>query len=309
MIRAMPQPTKITGLIAATHTPFHADGSLRLELVEQQAEHLQRSGINTVFIGGTTGESHSLQMQERRQLAQRWMGVSRGTPIKVIVQVGTNCLEDGKELAAQAGQLGAAGIAAFAPSYFKLQTTAGLVSWCAAIAGAAPETPFYFYDIPLFTHTSLPMPEFLDEAHDRIPSLAGLKFTNPDLLSFQVCLDLRQGAFDVLWGLDEFLLAALAVGGQGAVGASYNFAAPAYHRLWAAFSRGDLAAARQEQLRGAQVVKLLAGYGFLASSKAVMQMIGVDVGPARLPIMSPTPEQLTRLRAELEELGFFDWRS
>jgi N-acetylneuraminate lyase len=53
------------GLVAATHTPFDADGGLNLVVVERQAEHLLRAGVETVFIGGSTGECHSLTVDER----------------------------------------------------------------------------------------------------------------------------------------------------------------------------------------------------------------------------------------------------
>ena len=71
-------------------------------------------------------------------------------------------------------------------------------------------------------------------------------------------------------------------------------------------SRGDLAGAREEQFRGARLVQLLAGYGYLGAAKATMAMLGVDVGPARLPNLSLTPAQTESLRADLKQLGFFD---
>ena len=114
-------------------------------------------------------------------------------------------------------------------------------------------------------------------------------------------------AFDIPWGVDEALLSALAVGAKGAVGSSYNFAAPVYQRLFAAVERGDLEAARQEQMRSVRLIQALAGYGYMGAAKAVMGMLGVDVGPARLPNSNPTAEQAVKLRLELEDLGFFDW--
>ncbi len=71
----------LTGLIAATHTPFHADGSLNLAVVEQQAMHMLAQQVTTVFIGGSTGESHSLSLSERQTLSQRWLEVARGTAL------------------------------------------------------------------------------------------------------------------------------------------------------------------------------------------------------------------------------------
>jgi N-acetylneuraminate lyase len=297
----------LIGLVAATHTPFAADGSLNLSIVESQAAHLLKHAVNVAFIGGSTGESHSLALDERRRLAQRWFEVARGTPLKIIVHVGSNCLVDARELAVQAEALGALAIAAIAPGYFKPRNLDALIACCAEIASAAPATPFYFYDIPALTGVNFSMPEFLAQAPSRIPTLAGIKFTNSDLMSFQLCRHADGGRFDIPYGSDEWILAALALGAKGAVGSTYNFAAPVYHRLLAAFHRGDLAAAQTEQFRSVQLVKCLAGYGYMGAAKAVMTMLGVDVGPARLPNGNPTPDQLQRLRAELEQMGFFEW--
>lgn len=295
----------LTGLVAATHTPFKSDGTLNLAAVERQAEHLVRNRIKTVFICGSTGESHSLTLLERRQLAQRWMEVTRGTSLQVIVHVGSNCLPDARELAAQAHSLGAMAVAAMAPCYFRPRTLADLVNWCSAIASAAPATPFYFYDIPSMTGVTFSARAFLDQAASVIPNLNGIKFTSTDLAIYQQCL--ADNAFDIAWGVDESLLAALALGAKGAVGSSYNFAAPIYHRLLAAFARGDMAAAQLEQRRSVQLIHLLASFGYLGAAKAVMHMLGVNVGAARPPIDNPTREQIALLRTNLEKTGFFTW--
>lgn len=296
----------LSGLVAATHTPFTAAGDLNLAIVERQAAHLLEHGIPVAFIGGTTGESHSLTLAERSALTTRWLQVTDGTDLEVIVHVGSNCLPDACTLAAQADQLGARGIAALAPSYFKPKDVRALVDCCAELAAAAPETPFYYYDIPKLSGVELSMPEFAAQAAERVPTFAGIKWTNPDLYAWQLVRHSGLG-LDLPWGCDEFLLAALAIGATGAVGSTYNFAAPVYQRLLAAFAAGDLAAARVEQYRSAQLVKLLAGYGFMGAAKATMTLLGVDVGPARLPNAAFPLDKLPQLRAELEALGFFDW--
>jgi len=96
---------KFHGLCPATHTPFHADGSLNLAVVERQAEHLLARKIDRVFIGGTTGESVSLQLTERLALGDRWAAVSKSSGMKVVVHVGANCLADAATLAAQASAI------------------------------------------------------------------------------------------------------------------------------------------------------------------------------------------------------------
>jgi N-acetylneuraminate lyase len=295
------------GLVAAVHTPFHGDGSLNLAAVERQALHLSSNRITTVFVGGSTGEYSSLAVDERRALAERWIEVARGSALRVVIHVGSNCLTDARSLAAQAQSLGAIAIAALAPSYFKPGSVDALIACCAEIISAAPEIPFYFYDIPGLTGVSLPMTEFLDKAAGRLPRLAGLKFTNPDLMTYLQCLHTDEGRWDIPWGVDESLLAALATGAKGAVGSSYNFAAPIYHDLMNAFQHGKLEAARLAQHRSAQLIALLCRYGYMGAAKATMSMIGVDVGPARLPNDSLDPAEQRKLRTELETLGFFDW--
>jgi N-acetylneuraminate lyase len=103
------------------------------------------------------------------------------------------------------------------------------------------------------------------------------------------------------------MLAAWSLGATSAVGSTYNFAAPIYHRLLKAFAAGDLSRAREEQFCSVQIVATLASYGFMGAAKAVMTMLGVDVGPARLPNTNLDAKQQATLRADLEKLGFFDW--
>lgn len=300
-------PYPLRSLVAAPHTPMDAHGALRLSQIEKQAQHFLKNGVRFVFIGGSTGECSSLTYLERLDLARRWSEVSKGADLHVIVHVGSNCLADARALAAHAEGLGVTAVAAHAPCYFKPRSVADLVACCAEIAQGAPKTPFYYYDIPSLTGIQLSSAEFLSSAKPQILNLAGIKFTNPDLMTYQLCLRADDGGWDLPFGVDEHFLGALAVGATGAVGSGFNFAAPIYQRLMAAFAEGDLAMAREEQLRGVRLIQLLSRYGYLAAAKALMQMLGVDVGPPRLPHQPLTSEQATQLRSDLESLGFFDW--
>jgi len=80
-----------------------------------------------------------------------------------------------------------------------------------------------------------------------------------------------------------------------------------YHRIIASFAAGDLEAARREQFRSCEIVRTLVGFGYMGAAKATMAMLGVDVGPARLPNTNLDAAQLKQLRTQLETLGFFDW--
>lgn len=297
----------LNGLVVAAHTPFHPDFTLNLDAIEPLAAWYQRLGLTTVFINGSTGECHSLNPDERRQLAQRWIDVAKSARLKIIVHVGSNSVEDACALASHAGQIGGVAISALAPSYYKPADVTGLIHTCARIAGGAPDLPFYYYEIPALTGINLSLPEFLDRAMDVIPNLAGVKFTSTDLMTFQLCLRAQGGRFDVPFGCDECLLAALALGATGAVGSSYGFAAPLYQRLWSSFQRGDLAAARDAQFQSVQLIRTLARFGYLGAAKTLVGWLGISVGPARLPVSTPSPQAQEELRSALEQIGFFSW--
>ena len=301
------KPFRINGLVAATHTPFHHDGSLNPDAIENQAAHLSANGVSHAFIGGTTGESSSLSLDERQTLTQRWIEITRNSELSVIVHVGSNCLNDSRTLAAQAQALGASAISALAPSYFKPGNIATLVSSMAQIASGAPDLPFYYYEIPSLSGINLSPSDFLSQAAEQIPNLAGIKFTSNNLMEYQLCRETLGGRFDIPFGFDEIMLAALALGATGAVGSSFNFAAPIYHRVMSAFATGDLARARAEQLRSVRLIKVLAARGYMGAAKALMEMLGVQVGPPRLPCAALDAAQVKSLHAELESLGFFEW--
>ena len=125
-------------------------------------------------------------------------------------------------------------------------------------------------------------------------------------MDFGQCVHLDDGKFSMLFGSDENLLAAVALGATGAVGSTYNFAVPLYQRLLKAYEAGDMATAQMEQARSRQFAAVLKKFGGVVSGKAVMKMIGIDCGPVRLPLRNLTSEQYESLYAELEQIGFFD---
>lgn len=297
------------GLCPATHTPFHGDGRLNLDVVERQAAHLLARRIDRVFIGGTTGESASLTVAERLALGDRWAAVARATGIKVVVHVGAQCLADAAELAAQAQRNQASAVSMIAPSYFKPRTLDDLVASCAQVAAAAPGLPFYYYDIPAMTGIAgFPVDDFLRAAAPRIPNLAGVKYSNPDLGAYLLGKRLDGGKYDLPWGIDEYFLAALTMGAQGGVGSTYNFVPGPLQRMMAAFPQGDLATCQLEQDRLMQVIRIVARRGYMGCAKALMTHLGVPVGPARLPNGNPDDAGVKAMLGELDAIGYFSWK-
>jgi N-acetylneuraminate lyase len=300
-------PVRLTGLVVATFAPLDRDGNLNLAAIEKQAVAFADANVTAVFVNGTTGEAASLTMDERLDLTRRWCEVA-ARKLPVIVHVGGTCLADCMTLAEHAQRTGANGIAAVGPGYYKPRAMTDLVDFCGLVAGAAPELPFYYYHIPMRTGVEIRVHDFLRVAAPQIPNLAGAKFSDQDLMDFLRCVRFMDGAFDMLYGLDEMMLPALAAGARGAVGTTFNFAPILYERLIAAYKRGDMEAARLEQHRATELIACLNRHGFLPAAKAVMQIIGLDCGPPRLPLRALAKEDIEKLRSDLEGLGFFDWR-
>jgi N-acetylneuraminate lyase len=297
---------RTTGLIAASHTPMSEDGSIHLPVIEQLAERFVGQGLAGVFPCGTTGEFPSLTVDERKAIAQRWVDVAKDR-LSIIIHVGSTCLPDSQELARHAQEIGATGFGAMGPYFFRPRNVADLVDYVAELAGAAPALPFYYYHIPVISGVDLPMREFLAQAADRVPNLAGLKFTHYDLMDASICADFDGGRFDVLYGFDEQLLPGLISGAVGAVGTTYSFCAPLSVGIFDAFQRGDLEEARRLQLISSKLITVYRGYGGARAMKSVMKMVGIDCGPVRAPLARFSEDEFASMQAELEALGFREY--
>jgi N-acetylneuraminate lyase len=285
---------------------MHDNGQLNLNQVAPMVEHLIKNGVSGLYVCGSTGEGMSLSGEQRRAVAESYVQVvDRRVP--VIIQVGHNSLFEARQLAAHAQQIGADAVSATCPSYFKINSVDSLVSCMSEVAAGAPELPFYYYHIPTLTGAMLDMVEFLKRGGDRIANLAGLKYTATTLHEFQQCLELDRGRFDVVWGVDEMLLGALATGARAAIGSTYNIAAPLYRRMIHAFDEGELIEARGLQSRSVNMIRTIAAYPFHPAMKEVLHMLGLDFGPCRLPQPILSRDDCHALREQLVSIGFFEW--
>ncbi len=295
--------SSITGLVAATFTPFHADGSLHLEQVPSMVEHLVQQNIRGIFVCGSTGEGPSLTIAERKQVAQAYVAAAQGK-LFTFVHVGHNSLAEAKALAQHAEQIGADAISATVPSYFKIQSLNTLIETLSFIAEGAPSLPLYYYHIPALTGVDLDMVAFLEQAGERLPTLAGIKYTSHTLDAFQTCM--QQEQYALLFGRDELLLCALAIGTQGFIGSTYNFAAPWYQQIWLAYEANDQATARRIQAQVGQLVRIIHRYGGLPPQKVMMKMMGLDCGPVRLPLVPLSHQEEQAMEEALRAIHFFE---
>ena len=153
------------------------------------------------------------------------------------------------------------------------------------------------------------MLEFLEKGEKRLPGLAGIKYSALDVHGMQSCINYKDNKFTLLFGCDEMLTSALLAGAAGAVGSTFNFAAPLYHRIIKAVQSGDLKKARELQSLSIQMVEKMSAYGLQPAMKAVMSLAGNDLGPYRYPLKALSDEQLESLKQDLDEIDFFKWKN
>ncbi len=298
---------KIIGFISAPFTPMNDDRSINLDIIPAFTDFYIRNGVNGAFICGTSGEGFLLSLEERKKVAEKWIEASP-SDFKPIIHVGGPCVNDCKILAKHASEIGAYGIGAIAPVFFKPSRVEELVDYCEALASAAPDLPFYFYHMPGYTGVTLSMVDFLEQSYERIPNLAGIKYTHENLYEFNQCMLIKDGHYDMLHGQDETLLAGLALGATGGIGGTYNHMMGTFIEMKEAFLKGDMERARNLQARSQAFINILIRYrGNVIGGKRMMKFLGLDLGPNRIPIQNITPREETQMKADLDEIGFFEF--
>lgn len=291
----------LQGLIPAVFTPMDADGALNLALVPAIVEQLVRDGVDGLYICGSTGEGPSLTREERMATAEAYIGAAGNLP--AVVQVGHQSVREARTLADHAKASGASAISAVPPDYFKPGSLDALIDTLAEIA--VPGLPFYYYHIPSMTGVEVDVVALLERGRERIPTLAGVKYSAHTVFEMQAALAVDD--MNVVFGSDEMLLSALVAGAHGAVGSTYNFAAPLYGRILHALDRGDLLTAWREQGRSVEMVRVLVAHGGLPAFKAMMGLVGLDCGGPRLPLRGLDADAVAALRADMARIGFFEW--
>ncbi len=268
---------------------------------------LVRNGLKGVFINGSSGEGYLLSDEERMKLAECWI---QAVPkdFKVIVHVGSTCVKASRKLTAHAAEIGAWGIGAMATPFPKIGRIEELVKYCQEIASGAPALPFYYYHIPAFNGAYLPMTGFLAAVDGVIPNFAGIKYTYESLYEYNQCRLYKNGKYDMLHGQDETLLPSLAMGGaQGGIGGTTNYNGRELVGILNAWAAGDLETAREKQNFAQEVINVICHYrGNIVAGKRIMKLIGLDLGPNRIPFQNMTDQEELQMKSELEAIHFFD---
>lgn len=301
--------TKLQGLIAAPFTPMDSSGKLNTSVIPEYYNLLKKNDVRGAFICGSTGEGVSLTMQEKKEVTQAWAKTTANDDeFKVMLLVGGTCLADSVELAQFAREQKIYAVSFTGPFYFKPPSVVELAACCREVAAAVPDMPFYYYHIPVLNGVNFAMLELLKNVGE-IPNFAGVKYTHEDFMDFLSCLHYQNGKYDMLWGRDENMLSALAVGAKGSVGSTYNYAAPLYYNLIDAFNKNDREKAAQLQQKSIDMISLLGKYGGIATGKAYMKLVGLDCGEFRLPVKNMSDAQFELFKKDVKTLRFYEFCS
>jgi len=293
---------KLTGLIAAPHTPFDNSNNVNYSVIDDIAQLLIEQGVKGAYVCGTTGEGIHCSVEERKAVAERWVKAADGK-LDIILHTGALSIVDTLNLSRHAETLDILATSAIGPCFFKPGTVDDLVEYCAQVATAAPSKGFYYYHSGM-SGVNVDLEQFLIEGDKRIPNLSGAKFNNADLYEYQRCIRVAGGKFDIPFGVDEFLPAGLAVGAVGAVGSTYNYAAPVYLEIIEAFNQGDIVKVLSLMDKVIALIRVLVEYGGVAAGKAAMQLHGIDAGDPRSPLRPLTSAQKADVLAKMRDADF-----
>ena len=287
-------------VITAMVTPFRPDGSLDLEGSANLARWLVEHGNDALVVAGTTGESAVLTDPE---LIDLFRAVRGAVTVPLIAGSTTNDTAHSVEMTIAAAEVGMDAVLAVVP-YYNKPTQAGLDLHFRAIA-AASDLPVMLYDVPSRTGRKLATETTLRLARE-VPTVVALKDAGGDPAETARLIAEAPEGFEVYSGDEPLSLAFAAYGAVGVVGVSSHWTGRQQQEMFAAFAKGDVAAAREINAR------LLASYKFMNSDtcvfsqavKVAMGVLGVPVGDCRLPL-GPAPAGTDLLaRNVLNELGY-----
>lgn len=298
---------RFKGLIVAPFTGFTCDREVDLSVVERQQKFYKDSGISGAFVCGTTGEGSALTVEEKKLLYAEWAKY-KDEKFTVIAFLGGTSLPECKELALSARECGLDAVAITAPYYQKPANVDDLCAFCREVASVVPDMPFFYYHIPSLNGVHFPMYDLLRKMDQVIPNLAGIKYTYENMMDYQQCLNFKDRKYNIMWGRDEMLLSALAVGADAFVGSTYGYNAPIYNEIIRLFNEGNIKAAAEVQLTAVELISLLNKYGN-GCGKAFMKAAGLDLGPCRLPLHTLSEEAYKSLLADLSNTPFEKYKN
>lgn len=271
-------------------TPFAEDRSVDEGAARRLARHLIDHGSHGLVIAGTTGESPTLQDEEKLSLL-RAVREELGQDVLLICGTGSNDTRHSERLSAAAADSGADAVLAVTP-YYNKPNRAGILAHYEAVARAAG-IPVILYNIPSRVVVNVP-PDLLAELA-RIENVVAVKQANDEDL--QPIEGLR-----VLAGNDGTFLRTLEMGEPGGILVASHIVGREMREIYDAVAAGEVERAREIDQKLRPLYAVL-GRTNPIPVKAGLEMLGICSARARLPITEADGEQTAEVRQALEAQG------
>ncbi len=292
---------RLKGVLPALVTPFAADESINEQGLRSLVHHVLPN-VDGVVPCGTTGEFVYLNPDEQKRVVEIVVDEVAGR-VPVIAGTGASSTRQAVQLARQAQEAGANAVLVVTP-FFLHPSDKGIYQHFYEVARAV-DIPVILYNIPQVVDAYLPRTVIEDLAD--IPNIVALKDSSGNLTYTMEVLELAGDRIDVLIGHDEVVLPALAGGCSGMILASAQVFPEVWQKLYSAVLAGDLASARSLQMSVQKLARIFCRHGGGVAVKVALNMMGVQVGAPRRPLMKQggvlINEVAAEIRLELEKLG------
>lgn len=229
----------LRGSLVAIVTPMTADGSLDWAAWDRLLDFHLREGTDGIVIGGTTGESPALSLEEVEELTRRAVLRCSGK-LGVIVGAGTHATSSTVTRTRALSRLGADAVMLVTP-YYNKPPQEGLFRHFTAAADASA-VPIVLYNVPSRTAVDLAPATVARLA--RHPRIAGIKDASATSSRVRELLSVCPADFAVLSGDDATAIEWIGAGARGVISVSANVAPRRMHEACLAALSGDMAGAR-----------------------------------------------------------------
>ena len=287
------------GAGVALVTPFHEDGSVNYEKLEQIVEEQIAGGTDCIIACGTTGEAATLSHEEHIEVI-RFVCQVVNKRIPVVAGTGSNCTETAVYLSTEAKKAGADGLLLVSP-YYNKSTQKGLKVHFSEVAKAV-DLPILLYNVPSRTGVNI-APETIVDLCKNVENIVGVKEASGNFSAVAKILQLSGGYVDVYSGNDDQVVPMLALGAKGVISVLSNVAPKQTHDMCAEFFKGNVEASRRIQLKALPLIEALFSEVNPIPVKAALNLMGKNVGEPRLPLTVMEPQHQEVLKKAMQDFG------
>ncbi len=291
---------QLHGVWVALVTPWdEGRAAPRRDVLAGLIDRFVQTGVDGLFILGTTGEGSLLSPGERKVFAEAALEEAQGK-LPVIVHTGHDRTAVAVELSLHAKTTGATAVAVSPPARYRLDDSE-LETHFLKVAHVLGDFPMFLYDIPCATGNPLSA-GLLNCISEQAPNVVGAKVSRSDWEAWERYLALADSMI-LFVGTDTLCLPVLEMGASGIVSGPANLLPELYVRLYRAVRGGDITQARAYQ----DIVRRLCEavhYGTpLAFIKQGLELLGWAVGSTLSPLRALRPTELAELRQALAQLS------